>query len=80
VFAGITLGQILFMYAVLKAGQYPLVRESKAILSDLESQVTTGTDQVKVLKRTWFMWGLLFAVLGTILLVWGILRAVGWPG
>jgi hypothetical protein len=77
VFVGITLGQILFMYAVLKIGQYPFVRESKAILSDLESQVTTGTDGVKALKRTWFAWGVLFAVLGAILLVWGILRAVG---
>jgi hypothetical protein len=77
VFVGIVLGQILFMYAVLKIGQYSFVRESKAILSDLESQVTTGTDGVKALKRTWFVWSLLFAVLGTILLVWGILRAVG---
>jgi hypothetical protein len=80
VFVGVTLGQILLMYAVLKTGQYPLVRESKAILSDLESQVTTGTDQLKALKRTWLVWGLLFAVIGSILLVWGILRSVGWPG
>lgn len=80
VFIGVTLGQILFMYAVLRIAQYPFVRESKAILSDLENQVTTGTDQVKAFKRTWRLWGLLFAVLGTILLIWGICRAISWPG
>ena len=80
VFLGVTLGQILFMYAILRIGHYPLVRESKAILSDLEDQVTTGTDRIKALKRTWRLWALLFAVLGTILLIWGICRAMSWPG
>jgi hypothetical protein len=79
VFIGVTLGQLLFMYAVLKIGHYPFVRESKAILSDLENQVTTGTEQLKVFKRTWRLWGLLFATLGTILLIWGILKAISWP-
>jgi hypothetical protein len=79
-FIAVTLGQILFMYAILKIGHYPLVRESKAILSDLENQVTTGTDQIKAFKRTWRLWSLLFVFLGTILLIWGICRAISWPG
>ncbi len=71
-FIGITLGQILVMYVALKLGHYPLVRESKAILSDLENQVTTGTEQIRSLKYTWRLWGLLVFALGTFLLLWGI--------
>ena len=80
VFIGTMLGVILFMYAALKIGHYPFVRESKAILSDLENQVTTGTDRIKALKRTWRLWGLLLASLLTVLAIWGFLRAIGWPG
>jgi hypothetical protein len=77
VFVGFSLVQILFMYAILKIGHYALVRESKEILNDLENQVTTGTEQIKALKRRWRLWTLLFAVLGIVLLIWGILRAIG---
>jgi hypothetical protein len=78
-FVAVTVCQFLFMYVVLKIGHYPLTREQKAILNDLENQVTTDTDRVKTLKRTWRLWSLLLAVLGVILMVLGILRAVGWP-
>jgi len=77
VFVGFTLTQILFMYAILKMGHYPLMRESKAILSDLEDQVTTKTEHIKLLKRRWWLWALLFVMLGIVLLIWGILRAIG---
>jgi hypothetical protein len=77
---GVAIAQLLAVYAILKIGHYPLLRELKAILSDLEHQVTTGTERIKEFKRTWRRWAVLFAVLGTILLIWGILRAVGWPG
>jgi hypothetical protein len=76
VFVGVTVGQILFMYVVLKIGHYPLVRESKALLGDLENQVMTGTERIKEFKRTWRLWALLFAVLGLIFLIWGIYRAM----
>jgi hypothetical protein len=46
VFVGVMLGQLFFMYAALKIGSYPFVRETKAILSDLENQVTTSTEDV----------------------------------
>jgi len=80
VFIGVILGQILFTYAALKTGHYPFVRESKAILTDLENQVTTGTDQIKAFKRTWRLWTLLLVVLFTIFLIWGICSAITWPG
>jgi hypothetical protein len=77
IFIGFTITQILFAYAILKVGQYPLFSESKAILSDLEDQTTTGTDRIKELKKTWRLWSVLFLVLGVILLLWGIFRAIG---
>jgi hypothetical protein len=80
VFIAVTAAQLVFMYVVLKIGHYPLMRQQQAILSDLESQVTTETDRVEAMKRTWRRWGLLLAILGTVLLVLGILRAAGWPG
>jgi hypothetical protein len=80
VFIGVTIAQFLFMYVVLKTGHYMFLKELKAILSDLEHQVTTGTERIKVLKRSWRLWGLALAILGTVLLILGILRAVGWPG
>ena len=80
IFVGVTVAQFLFAYVIFRIGHYPLLRELKAILSDLEHQVTTGTERVKVLKRSWRVWALLLAVLGTVLLILGILRAVNWPG
>ena len=79
-FIAFTTAQLLFGYAILKIGHYPLLRELKAILGDLEHQVTTGTERIKVLKKTWRVWGVLCAVLGTILLILGVLRATGWLG
>ena len=76
VFAGFTIAQFLFAYVIFRIGHYPLVRELKAILSDLEHQVTTGTERIKVLKRSWRLWSVLLAILGAILLILGILRAV----
>lgn len=80
IFISFTIGQILLMYGMLKLGQYPLVKESKAILSDIENQATTDTEQVRKFKKTWRLWSVVFFILGTILLVWGIMRAMGWPG
>jgi hypothetical protein len=76
IFAGVTIAQFLFAYVIFRIGHYPLVRELKAILSDLEHQVTTGTERIKVLKRSWRLWSVVLAILGTVLLILGILRAV----
>ena len=80
VFIGFTIMQFLFAYAIFKIGHYPLLRELKAILSDLEHQVTTGTERIKELKKTWRLWSVLLVILGTIFLILGIFRALGWPG
>lgn len=76
VFIGVSIGMVLFIYAVMKIAQYPLVRELKAIVSDLENQVTDGTDRMLVLKRTWRSWSVFLAVVLTLLLIWGLIRAI----
>ena len=76
VFAGFTAIQVTLMYIILKIGHYPLIREQKAILSDLESQVTTETDHVRTLKKTWRLWGALAVLIGVVLLILGLLRAI----
>ena len=75
-FAGVSIGMIFFMYAVMKIAQYPLVRELKAIVSDLENQVTDNTDRMVVLRRNWRLWSVLLSILLTLLLIWGMLRAI----
>jgi hypothetical protein len=80
IFVGVTLAQLFFMYVILKIGHYPLMREQRAILNDLENQVTRETDRLNTLKKTWRLWGVLFAVLGTILFIIGLMKAIGWPG
>lgn len=76
VFIGISIGMVLFMYAVMKIAQYPLVRELKAIVSDLENQVTKSTDRITIAKRTWRLWSVFLAIVLTLLLIWGIMKAI----
>ena len=76
VFAGFTAIQVTLMYIIVRRGHYPLIREQKAILSDLESQVTTETDHVRTLKKTWRLWGALAVLIGVVLLILGLLRAI----
>jgi hypothetical protein len=75
-FVTFTAVQVTFMYIILKIGHYPLIRQQKAILSDIESEVTTETDRVETLKKTWRVWSVLLVIVGVILLVMGILRAI----
>jgi hypothetical protein len=43
VFFGVTLMQFIFGYFIIKVAQYPVLKEIKIFLSDLESQVLEGT-------------------------------------
>lgn len=80
VFGATLLGQLLFMYAVLKVGQYPFVRESRAILKDLERQVTRETERVRALERHWRLWGALLVIVFVLLLLLSLWRAIGATG
>jgi hypothetical protein len=75
-FTAFTAIQVTFMYIILKIGHYPLIREQKAILADIEHQATTETDRIRTLKKTWRLWGALAVLVGVVLLILGILRAI----
>ena len=77
VFAGILVAQLLFGYGAVKLGHYPFVRESRAILSDLENQVLSGTELILERKKAWRAWTIVMIALFTALLVLGIWRAMG---
>ncbi len=67
--------QFAFMYGINKIAQYPIRKEMKIFLSDLEANVMEGTQTLVVFRKRWRIWVLIFFIIGTILLVLGILRA-----
>ncbi len=76
IFFGVTLLQFIFCYVIIKIGQYPVLKEIKIFLSDLEAQILEGTHKLTDMKKKWRQWAIILAVIGTILLLWGIWRAI----
>lgn len=76
VFFGITLAQFIFGYVIIKVAHYPVLKEIKIFLADLESQVIDGTQCLPKMRRHWRRWGIIFAIVAILLLVWGIWRAI----
>jgi hypothetical protein len=67
--------QFAFMYGVNKLAQYPIRKEMKIFLSDLEGQVMEATKILRGLRKRWRIWIIIFFVIGMILFVLGLLRA-----
>jgi hypothetical protein len=76
VFFGVTLVQFIFGYVIIKVAHYPVLKEIKIFLADLESQVLDGTQQLTKMRRNWRLWGILFTIVAILLLLWGIWRAI----
>ena len=76
VFIGTSLAMFFGLYAVSKLAHYPVVTELKAFLHDLEAQVTEQTVKVQKLKKTLRLWGIVLAVILTLLALWGLLLAL----
>jgi hypothetical protein len=55
-YAGLQIGIFFFMYLILKAAHYPLLKELRAHLSDLENQTTEATARFETQKRKWRWW------------------------
>jgi hypothetical protein len=72
VFVGIMLLQLLLVYAGLKVNQYYLVRETQALLGDLENETTTATVKVLAIRGRWRALMLILVGLLFLLLIWGI--------
>lgn len=77
-FFAFTLLQFGLAYGFLRVAQYAHLKEMKAILSDLERQVTEETEQFDTaFKPKAILWAIVGTVVGTILLILGILAAIG---
>jgi hypothetical protein len=68
--------QFAFMYGINKIVQYPIRKEMKIFLSDLEGNVMEGMQTLVVFRKRWRIWVLIFLIIGIILFVLGILRAM----
>ena len=76
VFFGVTLVQFIFCYVILKVAQYPVLKEIKIFLSDLESQAMEGTQKLVEMKKHWRRWGIIFVITAIIFLLLGIWKAI----
>lgn len=76
VFFGVILMQFIFGYFIIKVAQYPVLKEIKIFLSDLESQVLEGTQKLTEMKKHWRRWGIIFVIIAMLLLLWGIWQAI----
>ena len=80
VYGAVQLGVVLFVYAALKAATLPAVRELRAALADLESQLLEQTAQLerhrgrdRVRRLAWVLLGVVLLLLG----IWWTLRLGG---
>jgi hypothetical protein len=76
IFISFTGLQFAFMYAMNKMAQYPIPQEMRTFLSDLEANGLEGMRVLAGRRKRWRIWALIFFIIGTILLVLGILRSL----
>ncbi len=78
VYAAIEAIIFIFMYAMMKAVHYPLLRELRAHLTDLENQTSEATERIEFQKKKWRWWAMAGLVIIMIVLAWvaigGLLR------
>jgi hypothetical protein len=68
--------QFAFIYGINKIAQYPIRKEMKIFLSDLEANVMEGTQTLVVFRKRWRVWVIVFFIIGVILLLLGIWRSM----
>ncbi len=71
-----TVFQFCFIYGINRIAHYPLMRTMRALMQDLQAQVLEQTLTVRTMRKTWMKWAAIFFIIGTLLLIWGILRAL----
>jgi len=76
VFGGVTLSQLIFGYIIIKISHYPILKEIKIYLADLEAQIWDGTQMLTAMKKRWRFWSFIFVIIAVLLLLWGIWRAI----
>ena len=76
IFWVVTLLQFIFGYVIIKISQYPILKEIKIYLVDLEAQVWNKSQSLTAVKKRWRIWSYIFVIIGALLLLWGIWRAI----
>ena len=76
IFWVVTLLQFIFGYVIIKISQYPILKEIKIYLVDLEAQVWNESQSLTAVKKRWRIWSYIFVIIGALLLLWGIWRAI----
>lgn len=76
VFLGITLTQLLLVYSSLKIAQSFQVRETTALLEDLEQENPGATEKLHLLRKKSRRWVLVLVALLSLLLLWGVMAAL----
>jgi hypothetical protein len=76
VFIIVSVLQLAFCYGAIKMAQFPLRKEMRILLSDLEENVTDGRQSLVGLRKKWRIWAVVFFIICTILLLFGIWRAL----
>jgi hypothetical protein len=74
-FIGINAAMFFGMYGVLKLSHLPFLREMRAILDDLEAQMTDRTREHDEWKIKWKRWSRIATVLLLLLLLYGVWKA-----
>lgn len=54
-----------------------IILQSWRSFGSFNGQITSETDQIRVVRKTWLRWLVVAGVLDTIILVWLILRMMG---
>ncbi len=76
VFIGTMIASFTFCYGALKISFYPMVREMKALLSDLESQMLDQAPKLGELKKRYRLFLAIGIILAVIFLLFGIWMAM----
>jgi len=75
-FATICVSIILFIYGVQKAAQLIAVREIRVYMEDLQNDALEKSHVLEKSRRRYRIMGVVLAIVGAILFVWGIIRAL----
>lgn len=76
VFVATLVFQFLFIYVINRIAHYPLIRTMRAYVQDLENQVMEQTVMVQNQRKIWKKWATILMIIGIMLLIWGIIRAI----
>jgi hypothetical protein len=76
IFVAFSLTQFGFIYGINKLAQLPIRKGMKIFLSDLGTNAMEGTQTLVGFRKRWRVWVVVFFIIGTILFLFGLWRAL----